>query len=298
MIKNVTIAGAGVLGSQIAFQSAFFGYNVVVYDINEEAIEKGKEKLEKLVQIYGEFFNDTPLAEATMDRIRLTSDLADAVADADLMIEAVPELLNIKIDFYQKLAKVAPDKTIFATNSSTMIPSQFRDYTGRPEKFLALHFANEVWKNNTGEVMGHDQTDKAYVDIVLEFAHDIGMIPIHVKKEQPGYVLNSLLVPLLQAAELLYAYDIADIETIDRTWMAATGAPMGPFGILDVVGLNTAYNISTASAAANPAMQAVAEMLKKEYIDKGKFGAASGEGFYTYPNPSYKDRSFIKQPKR
>ena len=298
MIKNVTIAGAGVLGSQIAFQSAFFGYNVVVYDINEEAIEKGKEKLEKLVPIYGEFFNDTPLAEATMDRIRLTSDLADAVADADLMIEAVPELLNIKIDFYQKLSKVAPDKTIFATNSSTMIPSQFRDYTGRPEKFLALHFANEVWKNNTGEVMGHDQTDKAYVDIVLAFAQDIGMIPIHVKKEQPGYVLNSLLVPLLQAAELLYAYDIADIETIDRTWMAATGAPMGPFGILDVVGLNTAYNISTASAAANPAMQAVAEMLKKEYIDKGKFGTASGEGFYTYPNPSYKDRSFIKQPKR
>lgn len=298
MIKNVTIAGAGVLGSQIAFQSAFFGYNVVVYDINEEAIEKGKEKLEKLVPIYGAFFNDTSLAEATIGRIRLTSNLADAVSDADLMIEAVPELLKIKIDFYQKLAKVAPNKTIFATNSSTMIPSQFRDYTGRPEKFLALHFANEVWKNNTGEVMGHDQTDKAYVDIVLEFAHDIGMIPIHVKKEQPGYVLNSLLVPLLQAAELLYAYDIADIETIDRTWMAATGAPMGPFGILDVVGLNTAYNISTASAAANPAMQAVAEMLKKEYIDKGKFGAASGEGFYTYPNPSYKDRSFIKQPKR
>lgn len=298
MIKNVTIAGAGVLGSQIAFQSAFFGYNVVVYDINEEAIEKGKEKLEKLVPIYGAFFNDTSLAEATIGRIRLTSNLADAVSDADLMIEAVPELLKIKIDFYQKLAKVAPNKTIFATNSSTMIPSQFKDYTGRPEKFLALHFANEVWKNNTGEVMGHDQTDKAYVDIVLEFAHDIGMIPIHVKKEQPGYVLNSLLVPLLQAAELLYAYDIADIETIDRTWMAATGAPMGPFGILDVVGLNTAYNISTASAAANPAMQAVAEMLKKEYIDKGKFGAASGEGFYTYPNPSYKDRSFIKQPKR
>ncbi len=294
-IKNVTVVGAGVLGSQIAFQAAFFGFKVTLYDINDEAVKAGQEKLQKLVPIYADYFNNEKLAQETLNKIKITSDLEASLKDSDLMIEAIPELFNIKVDFYKSVANLAPEKTIFATNSSTMMPSQFREYTGREEKFLALHFANEVWKNNTGEVMGHDRTHEQYVQDVLTFAAEIGMIPIHVKKEQPGYVLNSLLVPLLQAAEQLYAHGIADIETIDRTWMAATGAPLGPFAILDVVGLNTAYNIATASASANPAMHAVAEMLKKDYVDKGNLGTSTGEGFYKYPNPSYREENFVKK---
>ncbi|MBA8772457.1 3-hydroxybutyryl-CoA dehydrogenase [Staphylococcus coagulans] len=287
-IKNVTIIGAGVLGSQIAFQVAFHGYNVILYDINEEAVSAGRAKLDKLVGIYGDYFNNVEQAEQSINRLTLTSDLNKAVADADLMIESVPEVKEIKIDFYQKVAKIAPEKTIFATNSSTMLPSDFRAYTGRPEKFLALHFANEVWKNNTAEVMGHSETDRKYEEELLDFAEKIGMLPIHVKKEQPGYIVNALLVPLLHAAELLYANDIGEIEDIDRAWMAATGSPAGPFAMLDVVGLSTAYNIAKMASVDNSQMESAAAMLKK-YVDAGKLGTSTGEGFYKYPNPTYKE---------
>lgn len=292
--KNITVAGSGVLGSQIAFQTAFHGYNVSVYDINDAALEKAKERLRILKDTYANYFKDEEKAAAALERFTFSSSLKEAVKDADLVIEAIPELEEIKINFYKELATFAPGKTVFASNSSTMVPSQFAKYTGRPEKFLALHFANEVWKNNTAEVMGHPGTDKQYEEQVIEFAKSIGMIPLHILKEQPGYILNSLLVPFLNAGQVLLAKGVADPETIDKTWMLATGAPLGPFAILDVVGLQTAYNIVATEAKQNPAAQPIADLLKKEYIDKGKMGRATGEGFYKYPNPAFLDPDFLK----
>lgn len=292
--KNIIVAGSGVLGSQIAFQTAFHGYNVSVYDINDAALEKAKERLRILKDTYANYFKDEEKAAAALERFTFSSSLKEAVKDADLVIEAIPELEEIKINFYKELATFAPEKTVFASNSSTMVPSQFAKYTGRPEKFLALHFANEVWKNNTAEVMGHPGTDKQYEEQVIEFAKSIGMIPLHILKEQPGYILNSLLVPFLNAGQVLLAKGVADPETIDKTWMLATGAPLGPFAILDVVGLQTAYNIVATEAKQNPAAQPIADLLKKEYIDKGKMGRATGEGFYKYPNPAFLDPDFLK----
>lgn len=135
--QHITVAGSGVLGSQIAFQTAFKGFVVSIYDINDEAIDRAKERMTKLKKRYQEDLGATD--DAVNDafiRISFHSDLAKAVANADLVIEAVPEVINIKTDFYKKLAEVAPDKTIFVTNSSTMLPSQFAEATDRPEKFL------------------------------------------------------------------------------------------------------------------------------------------------------------------
>ncbi|UFT99267.1 3-hydroxyacyl-CoA dehydrogenase [Radiobacillus kanasensis] len=295
--KNITVAGSGVLGSQIAFQTAFHGFNVTVYDINDEALEKAKERIEKLKGRYQEDLKATEEeVNAAYDRMSFYSDLAKAVSEADLAIEAIPEVVQIKTDFYKKLGEIAPEKTIFATNSSTLLPSQFAEATGRPEKFLALHFANEIWLNNTAEVMKHPGTDMKVFDEVIEFAKAIGMVALPLHKEQPGYILNSLLVPLLDAAEMLLVREVADVETIDKTWMIATGAPKGPFAILDVVGITTAYNIvhAKAEATGNEEMKKLAKLLKTEYIDKGKLGTATGEGFYTYPNPSYMDPDFLK----
>lgn len=296
--KNITVAGSGVLGSQIAFQTAFFGYNVSVYDINEEALTKAKELLNNLKGVYGTYFNDEQKAEETMSRFTFSDDLSEAVKDADLVIEAIPEVVEIKTKFYKHLGEVAPAKTVFATNSSTLLPSQFAEYTGRPEKFIALHFANQIWDKNTAEVMGHAGTAEHITMELLDFAKSIGMVPLHIKKEQPGYILNSLLVPFLSAGQNLFANDVAEPETIDKTWMLATGAPMGPFGILDIVGIQTAYNIVLMQASANPdasnSQKKLAEILKTEFIDKGKMGAASGEGFYKYPNPAYLDPEFLK----
>ncbi|GAA0301877.1 3-hydroxybutyryl-CoA dehydrogenase [Gracilibacillus halotolerans] len=294
--KNITVAGGGVLGSQIAFQTAYKGFKVSLYDINDEAIEKAKERMEYLQSRY---IKDLGASEEDLNqalsRLSFHSDLAEAVKDADFLIEAVPEVVQIKTDFYQQLAAVAPEKTVFATNSSTLLPSQFAEATGRPEKFLALHFANEIWKNNTAEVMKHPGTNKKVFDDVIDFAKAIGMVALPLHKEQPGYILNSLLVPFLDAAEKLVVKDVADVETIDKTWMIGTGAPLGPFAILDVVGIRTAYNIVEAKAKAtnNEEYKNIAEFLKMNYIDKNKLGIESGEGFYKYPNPSYRNPDFL-----
>jgi 3-hydroxybutyryl-CoA dehydrogenase len=295
--KNVTVAGSGVLGYQIAFQTAFYGFNVTVYDINDEVLEKAKAKFDILAESYKKDLKATEeQLAATKANLQYNSNLAEAVQDADLLIEAVPENPQIKIGFYEQLAKVAPAKTVFATNSSTMLPSQFAEYTGRPAQFVALHFANEIWKHNTGEVMKHPGTSDETFNSVLEFAKQIGMVALPIYKEQPGYIVNSLLVPLLSAALDLYVNEVADVETIDKTWMVATGAPVGPFGILDVVGVTTAYNINKMAAdkTQNPTKIKVAAMLKENYIDKNKLGVATGEGFYKYPNPAYWEKNFLK----
>ncbi len=295
--KNVTVAGSGVLGYQIAFQSAFHGFNVTVYDINDEVLEKAKAKFEILSEAFKKDLNATPeQLAATKTRLSYHSDLAEAVKDADLLIEAVPENPQIKIDFYHKLAKVAPAKTVFASNSSTLLPSQFANETGRPERFLALHFANEIWKHNTAEIMGHPQTAPEVFNSLVAFAKSIGMVALPLHKEQPGYIVNSLLVPLLGAGLDLLVKGVADVETIDKTWMVAAGAPVGPFGILDVVGITTAYNINkmAADATQDPIKQQVVSYLKEHFIDKGKLGVETGSGFYNYPNPSYRKEDFLK----
>ncbi|WP_028296881.1 3-hydroxyacyl-CoA dehydrogenase [Olivibacter sitiensis] len=295
--KNVTIAGSGVLGYQIAFQTAFHGFNVTVYDINDKVLDKAKAKFELMSEAFKRDLGATQeQLDATFKNLHYNSDLKEAVKDADLVIEAVPENPQIKLDFYQKLAKAAPEKTIFATNSSTLLPSQFADTTGRPEKFAALHFANTIWINNTAEIMGHADTDRAVFDALVDFAKAIGMVALPLYKEQPGYILNSLLVPLLSAATNLLVNDVADFETIDKTWMVATGAPMGPFGILDVVGITTAYNINQMQAekTQDPLKIKTVEYLKEQFIDKNKLGVATGEGFYKYPNPAYKEKNFLK----
>ncbi|MDD5987501.1 MAG: 3-hydroxyacyl-CoA dehydrogenase [Eubacteriales bacterium] len=314
-VTNLTLIGGGVLGSQIAYQSAFRGCHVTVWLRSEASIGRAKPKFERLHNLYLEdleackaevgkpaprfpraFFDDPAgvteadieaakkQADAAYEGLVYELDLAKAVQDADLIIEALAEDPKQKTEFYQKLAPVLPEKTILCTNSSTLLPSQFAEVTGAPERYMALHFANEIWKNNTAEVMGHAGTRQDVYDAVVAFAKQIGMIPLCLKKEQPGYILNSMLVPFLSAAEMLYATDVADPETIDKTWMLATGAPAGPFRILDVVGLVTAYNIVTMNPqAADPETVPgkIAAKLKS-YIDAGKTGINAGEGFYKY----------------
>lgn len=285
-MKDITVLGTGVLGSQIAFQTAFHGFDVVAYDVDQAALDRAAERFEGLAARYvadGVESAADGAARAAIDRIRLTSDLADAAASADLIIEAVPENLELKQSIYRTLADAAPATTIFATNSSTLLPSALAEATGRPDRFLALHFANEIWSHNTAEVMGTPATDPAVYETVVEFATQIGMVPIQIKKEKAGYLLNSLLVPFLQAGAELLVDGIAEPEDIDATWRIGTGAPAGPFEIYDIVGLTTAYNISRMGGEKQ---QRFADLLKEQYIDKGKLGVATGEGFYTYPRES------------
>ncbi|MEU6582979.1 3-hydroxyacyl-CoA dehydrogenase [Nocardia sp. NPDC046763] len=280
-IRKVTVLGTGVLGSQIAFQTAFRGFDVTAYDITDEVLTAARDRFDKLAATYREQVPGAGdgKAETIAAGIALSSDLAAAVADADLVIEAAPEVLAIKQDTYEQLGKLAPERTIFATNSSTLLPSAMKDFTGRPDRFLALHFANQVWHFNTAEIMGTPDTDPAVFRAVVDFATAIGMVPIELHKEKAGYVLNSLLVPLLNAAMNLAEGGFAEPEAVDKTWRIGTGAPAGPFQILDIIGLTTPYNIM---AHGDENAQRIAKWLKENYIDQGKLGIATGEGFYKY----------------
>ena len=282
-LRNVTVLGTGVLGSQIAYQTAYRGFDVVAYDIDDAALEAAKQRFARLADTYvaeGVEGAADGKAQEALGRITRSADLGEAVAKADLVIEAIPENLEIKRATYEQLATLAPERTIFATNSSTLLPSDLAPFTGRADRFLALHFANRVWVHNTAEVMGTEATSPEVFQAVARFAAEIGMVPIEIKKEKAGYLLNSLLVPFLQAAGELLVDGIAEPDAIDKTWRIGTGAPMGPFQIYDIVGLTTAYNISMMGGAKQ---QAFAALIKERYLDQGKLGVATGEGFYSYP---------------
>ena len=312
-MKNIVIMGGGVLGSQIAFQTAFCDYNVIVWLRSEGSIERTKAKLELVKNSYidainlmampeGKSFNNWCRGIADVDnfnkdelinkvmglsdKIKLELDMKKALEDADLVIESMAEDFEAKKDLYLKMSSLLPEKTIVVTNSSTMLPSKLAKYTGRPDKFLALHFANSIWKNNTAEVMMHPKTEEKYFNEVMEFAKGIRMIALPLKKEKSGYLLNSMLIPLLFSGMDLYVNGVSDFESIDKAWLLGTGAPKGPFQILDTVGLETAYNIvemylKIPSFLAPYNFKGMAKVLK-EYIDAGKLGKASGEGFYKY----------------
>ena len=317
-MNKVVVAGGGVLGTQIGLMCAYTGHDVTFWLRSQSSIGRTQPKIElykkamlddlaaaknlignplgKLLYPKGLITNwDGITAEAIdelitkgeknmTDNIHIELDMAKAVSGADIVIESMAEDPDAKIEVYEQMKDLLDPDTILVTNSSTLLPSMFAQYTGRPEKYLSLHFANTIWKNNTAEIMGHPGTDPEIYKQVVAFAKEINMISLELRKEQPGYILNSMLVPFLSAAQALWANEVADPKTIDLTWRLATGAPKGPFEILDIVGLETAYNINQMKPEAQDPDSTIHKigLLLKEKIDKGETGINAGKGFYTY----------------
>ena len=316
--RKVVIAGGGVLGTQIGLICAYHGFDTTFWLRSESSIGRTSPKIERYSALMLEDLAkakalignpiggmlyprglirswqgitaeaiDTLIEEGKKnfaEKVHIELDLAKALSGAYIVIESMTEEPKAKIGMYNAMRDLLDEDTILCTNSSTLLPSMFAEYTGRPEKYCALHFANTIWKNNTGEVMGHPGTDPAIYQKVVEFAAAIGMVPLQLHKEQPGYILNSMLVPFLSAAQALWANGVADPETIDLTWRLATSAPAGPFQILDIVGLETAYNINQMKPAAQQEGTLENRMgkLLKEKIDRGETGVNAGKGFYDY----------------
>ncbi len=314
-IQKVTIAGGGVLGAQIAYVVAFHGYNVTIWGRKDDSIERIKPRIDRLHEIYKQELDLAPtyigeknpnfprsffaskediteekikeLKEANEEAYKglsYTTDLKEAFGDADLVIEAIAEVVDQKKAFYEKIAPYLKEDAILVTNSSTLLPSMFREYTGREERFLSLHFANNIHRQNLAEVMKHDRTDDEVFKEVIEFAKTIGMYPAAIKKEQPGYILNSILVPVINAGLVLYGKGVADPVDIDMDWKIGTGSPKGPFEIMDIVGITTVVNVLSANPAANDPSSPIgkAYIKLKEMLDKGLKGVETGEGFYKY----------------
>jgi 3-hydroxyacyl-CoA dehydrogenase len=299
-IDRLTVLGAGVLGGQIGWHSAFKGKTVVIYDPFPEALERARVAHNNYVQIYkGQLGASDADIEGTCARLTYTGNLKAAVAQADLVIEAVPEVPAIKTKVYQDMAGLLPPHTVVATNSSTLLPRDFAEATGRPGKFCALHFANLIWALNVVEVMAHRGTSAETLTAVTYFAIEIGQVPVAVQKEQNGYLLNSWFFPLLNAALSLVANGVGTPEDVDRTYMIVNrGCAMGPFGLVDMVGMKTAYDVSFhwGTVGGDAQMLKNAAYIKEHFLDKGLQGMMGGEGFYKYPNAAYSAPDFLAVP--
>jgi len=317
--KKVVVAGGGVLGSQIAFQAAYCGLDVTIWLRSQGSIGRTQPKIDSIRQSYIEAIGRMSAPdgkkdwcsgiadEASFDQeaclqavekaytgIKIELDMQKAVKDADIIIESVAENTEDKKAFYKVLAPLISRNTILVTNSSTMLPSQFAQYTGCPERYLSLHFANHIWKNNTAEVMAQRATSKEYFDRTVEFANRIRMFALPVHKEKNGYLLNSMLVPFLLSGLDLYVNGISDPQSIDKAWTVGTGAPRGPFEIFDVVGIKTALNIveqyQKVPGLLSPLLRKMLlpynfkgmKAVLSKMVENGKLGRSTGEGFYKY----------------
>lgn len=294
-IKNILILGGGTMGQKISIQCAMYGFSVVIYDINDEILADTKKVVEKTTARYQKtgVIKDADISPI-LARITYSSNLEEAAKNADLVNESVPEDPALKARVFAQLHTICPQHTIFTTNTSTLLPSMFADKTGRPERFLALHYHNPG-SDRIVDVMPHPGTAPEMVEIVEKFAKDTGMIPIVLKKENIGYVFNSMFSGLLASALTLAANDVASIEDIDRAWMDMMHSIIGPFGIMDSVGIETVYKITDYWAQKTKDRQNLknAEFLKK-YVERKEIGIKTGKGFYSYPHPSYATPGFVE----
>jgi 3-hydroxybutyryl-CoA dehydrogenase len=295
-VRRVAVVGAGSMGQQIAFQCAGHGYDVVVYDVDSAALEVASGRLDAYAQgLEAGGLISAELRNSARARITLTPDPSVAAEEADLLSEAVPEDPKLKGRVLGEFNRVCPPRTIFATNTSTLVPSQFAKASGRPDRLLAFHFHLPVWINNLADVMPHAGTAPEVTELVVAFARRIGQAPIELHREYNGYVFNSMYSALNRAAITLAQQEVASIEDIDRSWMHVTKAPVGPLGALDAVGLDTVWTITDywARELRDPQLKANARFLKA-YVDRGDLGVKSGRGFYSYPDPAYARPGFIQ----
>ncbi len=289
-IQKICILGAGTLGSRVALQSAISGFQVSVYDISQKALDFGRKTMEKILrQLVKSGQLDETLIPGIFSRIQFTLDPVEAVNDADFINESVTEEVAIKKKVWRQFGEIAPEKTWFTTNTSYLLPSMFAEESGRPSKFCAFHF-HDVFYSRVVDIMPHPGTDPTMIPMLEGLGRKLNQVPVLVKKENPGYIFNTMLMALIGAAGKLLTREVGSIEDIDRSWMVNFHMPMGPFGILDSIGLDTAWHVTHHQKDA--ASQSFAALLKT-YIDQGKLGEKSGEGFYSYPNPAYKKQSFL-----
>jgi 3-hydroxybutyryl-CoA dehydrogenase len=283
-IKKITIIGSGSMGTQVAIQCALFGYETAVYARSG----KSKKKAEDQINKYFDIINSTKKFKeekqsAAKGRLQASLNFEDIVSNADIIIESSVELVEVKKEIFKKISSVCRPNAIVVTNTSTFIPSMFLDSMKYPERFAALHFHSYVWSSTIVDVMPHQGTSENTMTVLQKFAGKIGQIPIIMKKESHNYVFNSIMTEINKAALTLVVNDISTIKDIDLAWRGILKMSVGPFGLMDMIGIDTIYHVNKYWAEKNND-----EQLKKNskflenYISEGKLGMKAGEGFYQY----------------
>ena len=281
-IETIAVLGAGNMGHGIAEVAALAGYNVRLRDIKEEFVQSGYEDIEWSLQKLAE--KDTisdDEADAAIDSVTPLVDMAEAVGDADVIIEAVPEKMEIKEDVYEEVEEHAPDRTIFATNTSSLSITDLSEVSERPEQFCGMHFFNPPIRMQLVEVINGAHTDEETIEVVEDLADDFGKAPVRVWKDSPGFIVNRILVPLMNEACWMLSEDVATVEEIDSTTKYHMGLPMGSFELADMTGIDISYHV----------LDYMNDVLGDEYepapimqekVENEELGQKTGKGFYDY----------------
>ncbi|MFD1645019.1 3-hydroxyacyl-CoA dehydrogenase/enoyl-CoA hydratase family protein [Haloarchaeobius litoreus] len=281
-INTVAVLGAGNMGHGIAEVAALAGYDVNMRDIKDEFVQGGYDKIEwSLGKLADSEQIGEDEADAALDRVTPLVDLEETVADADVVIEAVPEKMDIKEDTWTDVEEYAPDRAVFTTNTSSLSITDLSEFTDRPERFCGMHFFNPPIRMDLVEVISGEHTDTETLDIVEDLAEDFGKTPVRVRKDVPGFIVNRVLVPLMNEAAWLVDEGVATIEEVDATTKFDIGLPMGSFELSDYVGIDVGYHVlDYMHEVAGDRYEPAPMMVEK--VENEEFGQKSGTGFYDY----------------
>jgi len=284
-IQTVAVLGCGLMGSGIAEVAARAGYRTWVREVSDELCERGLKAITRSLDRAVEKGKlDAALRDQTLDRIRTTTSLAD-LADADLVIEAVTEDLEIKNSMFRELDDICPPKTIFASNTSSLTIAAMAAATKRPDRVVGLHFFNPVPVMKLVEVVRTIATSDETFRTAFAFAQSLGKEPIEAR-DTSGFIVNRLLVPYMLDAIRCLESGLGSIEDIDRGMTLGTGYPMGPFTLSDFVGIDTLYRVAEIMFEEYREPRFAPPPLLKRMVQLGYFGRKSGRGFYDYSGDS------------
>lgn len=291
-IQTVCFVGAGTMGCYNALVAALAGFEAVLFDSDETALAAVPQRQQEMAaMLVGAGFCTVEAVELANQKIRCCSDLAAATADAELVSESVFEHLEVKREIHRQLDAVCPPHTLLTTNSSALLASDIEDVVARGDRFAALH---THLGSPLVDIVPGPRTAPSTLERLEQYVRSLGGEPLLLRKEHPGYVLNAMLGPMLHASLALVAQGEVSFQELDRAWMAYADAPMGPFGMIDLFGVNLLHDNWT-HVAGQPHREQLRPgvlALLQPYVRRGALGMAAGEGFYHYPDPDYQRAGF------
>ena len=295
LVKNITVLGSGVMGHGIAQVSATAGYNVVLRDIKQEFLDKAMGKIKwSLDKLVSKEKISKDEADAIFSRITPIVDLEAAVKNAELVIEVVPEIMELKKLVYAELDKVAGPEVIFASNTSTLPITEIANTTSRPEKFIGIHFFNPPQLMKLVEVIPGEKTSQEITDLTQEYVKSVNKQAVLCRKDVPGFIINRLFIPLVH--EACYAQDRtnATLEEIDSAVKFKLGFPMGIFELADFTGMDVIHKATVEMHLRDKKVINPHPTVEKMFDEK-KLGQKSGEGYYKYSDDKYERVSLSEE---
>ena len=286
-VKNITVLGSGVMGHGIAQVSATAGYNIVLRDIKQEFLDKAMGKIKwSLDKLVSKEKISKEEGDAIFSRITPIVDLKDAVKDAEMVIEVVPEIMDLKKKVYAELDKVAAPEVIFASNTSTLPITEIANTTSRPDKFIGIHFFNPPQLMKLVEVIPGEKTSQQVTDITLDYVKSVKKQAVICRKDVPGFIINRLFIPLVHEACYLKDRENLSLEEIDSAFKLNLGFPMGIFELADFTGMDVIHKATQEMYLRDKKVINPHPLIEKMFNDK-KLGQKSGEGFYKYSDDKY-----------